>query len=324
MKEFKFISFLAPAMYQYRDYCIKTGNYCDGNFERIHYFDTYCSENHIDESSLQTATDKWFQKRESEINNSCRSRTYPVIGFLRYACHRDLLKVDIPEIPDGLPCSYVPHIFTDSELSDFFKACDSVPLHFQNRSNIARKMILPVIFRVLFSTGMRTFEVRQLKRNNIDLSSGIVNIEWSKHNIQHYVVLHDSTLEMIRRFDRQISDLFPDREYFFPGTGKYFHLTKDWINNNFANLWKQISDEQAKPYDFRHNYAIRNINSWTGDISDQFSRLVCLSKTMGHVTLNSTRYYYSYSPHMAELINDHTSSKMKDILPEVKYEDFIF
>ena len=324
MEDYRFVSFLSPMIEKYREYCIKTEAYCDGNFERIHYFDVYCKENGNSQLLLQKMVNDWFRKRKSEINNSCRSRAFPVIGFIRFANHRKMMDIDIPEIPDGLPCSYVPHIFTDDELASFFRECDRVILNFNNRANINRKMTIPVIFRFLYSTGMRTFEVRQLKRSDIDLSAGIVNIKWSKHNIQHYVVLHDTTLEMIRHYDNQIDSIYPEREYFFPGTGRYPHLTKDWIDINFKSIWTKVSDERAKPYDLRHNYAITNVNSWEGDVVDQFHKLVYLSKTMGHVTLNSTRYYYSYSPHMARLISEYTESGMKDILPEVKHEDFIF
>ena len=323
MKRYEYISFLAPLIRQYEDFCIRTDNYSDGAFERIHYFDIYCKENAGDENKLsQSLVDSWFRKRDTEINNSCRSRSFPVIGFIRYGNQRKLLDIDIPDIPDGLPCSYVPHIFTDKELTKFFYCCDNLTLKFNNTPNIIRKFTVPVIFRTLYSTGMRTFETRYLKRNNVSFTNGVINIEKSKHNIQHYVVLHDSTLEMLKEYDKQIDSLLPEREYFFPGTGKYTYLTKDWICSNFSVFWKMVSDEYAKPYDFRHNYAINNVNSWTGDIADQFSKLVYLSKTMGHVTLNSTRYYYSYSSHMADLIREYTSSGMREIMPEVNYEDF--
>ncbi len=325
MKNYGFSSLLAPIIEQYRHYCINTGTYCDGSFERIHYFDVYFAEyersgSHDEE---QSAVNKWFQKRDTETNNSCRSRSYPVFGFIRYANTRGLLNWEIPELPDGLPCSYVPHIFTEKELKDFFNACDHIPLMFNNTQNIIRKYTIPVIFRTLYSTGMRTFECRELLCRDVDLASGIVNIEHSKHNIQHYIVLHDSCRVMLEAYNEKISMICPDREYFFPGTGRYPYLTKDWLCENFNSIWNQISDSYAKPYDFRHNYAIQNINNWTGDINSQFNKLVYLSKTMGHVTLDSTRYYYSYSPKMAELIKEHTVREMESILPEVNINDYL-
>lgn len=325
MKDYKFISSLAPIIEQYRQYCIKTDSYCDGNFERIHYFDVYYNkyENSGSPETAQDAVNKWFQKRETESNNSCRSRSFPVFGFIRYANQRDLLSLEIPELPDGLPCSYVPHIFTEDELKKFFYACDYVPLIFNNTKNIIRKFTIPVIYRTLYSTGMRTFESRALLCRNVDLTTGIINIERSKHNIQHYIVFHDSCRTMLTEYNEKMSSLCPDREYFFPGTGKYPYLTKDRLCENFKKIWNQVSASYAKPYDFRHNYAIQNINSWTGDVYSQFSKLVYLSKTMGHVTLDSTRYYYSYSPQMAELIKKHTADEMENILPEVNFDDYL-
>ncbi|HJV16804.1 MAG TPA: tyrosine-type recombinase/integrase, partial [Bacillales bacterium] len=125
---------------------------------------------------------------------------------------------------------------------------------------ILRKIMMPVVFRLLYSTGMRTTEVRLLKRKDVNLENGVINIQRSKGYNQHYVVMHDSMLAMMKRYDKEIERICPSRKYFFP-TRDDKSYTKAWITLNFNKLWYQYNDSYANAYALRHHYAITNINS---------------------------------------------------------------
>ena len=45
----------------------------------------------------------------------------------------------------------------------------------------------------MFSTGMRTVELRELRRADVDFEHGIININKSKGYGQHRVALHHTT-----------------------------------------------------------------------------------------------------------------------------------
>lgn len=67
-------------------------------------------------------------------------------------------------------------------------------------------------------------------------------------------------------------------------------------------LWKRVSNNYARAYDLRSNYAVTNINRWCGDgsTSDWDRKLVCLSRSMGHRYLQNTIYYYKLVPLFSE------------------------
>lgn len=69
-----------------------------------------------------------------------------------------------------------------------------------------------------------------------------------------------------------------------------------------------------------HNYAIENINSWMDDSFDFNDKLQYLSKSMGHRSIESTRYYYSIVPRLADTLRDKTEDGFNLIVPEVSYE----
>ena len=91
------------------------------------------------------------------------------------------------------------------------------------------------------------------------------------------------------------------------------------LTYEFHKVWDRVNVEKAVPYDFRHHYAIQNINSWISlgfDFNDKF---LYLSKSMGHTSLDSTRYYYSLVPALAAIIQEKTEEGFNEIVPEVPH-----
>lgn len=149
---------------------------------------------------------------------------------------------------------------------------------------------------------------------------GILNIRYSKGHAQHYVVLHNSMLELLKIYDTAIRKQYPHRAYFFPARGNSFH-TRKWVQTNFRELWNKYNSSHATAYELRHHYAIENINRWTDEGFGFDAKLLYLSKSMGHKTLESTKYYYSLVPGLADILEEKTGMDFESIVPEVDYEE---
>ncbi|MDR1247357.1 MAG: tyrosine-type recombinase/integrase [Clostridiales Family XIII bacterium] len=263
--------------------------------------------------------DSWCSQRETEANNSCRSRIYAVVSFVRYLQKRGLTDVKTPAIPRKEARTYIPHAFSEIELHNFFDACDSITSYSETEEQISQKLTVPVFFRLLYSSGIRTNEARMLRKNDVDLIHGVLNIAYSKGHDQHFIVMHDSMLELMREYDMVIAKMYPKRLYFFPARNGKCH-TKQWVAVNFKKMWEKRNSSSAVPYEFRHNYAIENINSWTDDGFDFHQKLHSLSKSMGHSVIESTKYYYSLVPRLADVLAEHTNED--ETIPEVRYESY--
>jgi len=263
--------------------------------------------------------DIWCKQRDTERNNTCRARCSAVINFVRYLRTRKKTDIEPPVIPRKERQTYIPHAFTDAELIDFFNACDNLPSEPRTFHIRLRKITLPVFFRLLYSSGIRTTEARLLRVANVDLHHGILDIRYSKGNDQHYVALHDSMTELLRQYDDAVSSICPNREYFFPSREGKCH-TKQWVINNFRELWRKTNSSRAIAYDLRHHYAVSNINNWIGSGFGFDDKLVYLGKSMGHRELESTKYYYSLVPRLADILEEQTNADFDDIVPEVNHE----
>ena len=319
----EFTSLLAPLMRTYIAYQEASGRWNESSYEvSLSLFDKYCAKQHPEAREVsQEMVDAWCGKRKTENNNSCRSRIYPIVSFVRYLRLRGKTTVMDPLIPRKEPREYIPHAFTEEELRNFFAACDSIPDKPSIEEQLSRRITVPVFFRLLYSSGIRTTEARQLKKGDVDLDHGVLNIQYSKGHDQHFVVLHESMLELMRQYDVAIGKQYPDREYFFPARAKNGGChTRAWVQNNFRKMWFQYNGSYAVPYEIRHNYAVENINSWTNEGFGFNKKLLYLSKSMGHSVIESTKYYYSLVPGLAEIIEAITDEG--EIIPEVDYESF--
>jgi integrase len=312
----EFASNFAPLMREYESYMKASGRYGGSTYPNsLRYFDSYCADKYPDDETLsQEMVDTWCARRESENNNSCITRTKVIVSFIVYLQKRSLTDICVPYRPRKEPQTYIPHAFTENELTNFFNACDSIPASPLKKRQMTPRLTIPVFFRLLYSSGLRTNEARLLRRSDVDLEHGILNIEYTKGLDQHFVVLHDSMLTLMREYDIAIDKFYPNRIYFFPSIMGGFY-SRTWVEENFQRMWRESNNSYATAYELRHNYAVENINGWTDDGFEFNDKLLHLSKSMGHSTVEGTKYYYSLVPRLADVLASHVNED--ETIPEV-------
>lgn len=285
------------------------------------YFDRYCSEHFPGVHGVtQEMITGWCMRRPTEIkNNSVIGRCTIAIQLIKYLLQRELCDIILPDMPKFRRSRRIPHAFEIEELTRFFKESDRLVVQESDKNKKFIYLSLSVLFRLLYSSGMRTTEVRLLDVSDVDLELGVINIRATKGDIQHYVALHDDTTEMLQKFNIIANRRYPGRSLFFPINGKRITepLTADMLDYHFHRRWDKVNSAKAVPYDFRHNYAIENINRWIDEGYEFNDKFFYLSKSMGHTSLESTQYYYSLVPALAEVIKIKTEAGFNDICPEV-------
>jgi len=316
----KFDSFLAPAIESFIAYRKASGRWNDFDGQNLRLFERHCVAMFPGATILtQEMVDGWCRKRDTELANTCRSRTYVIHNLLCYMKERGLTAVNRPTMPAKTPRKYVPHSFSEDELTNFFKACDSLPNTPRRLDVAVRRLVVPAFFRLLYSSGIRTTEARLLKVCDVNLDDGVLDIRHSKGPAQHFVVLHDTMLDLMRRYDGAIRTLLPEREYFFQSfRGSY--LPNYWVVLNFRQLWHRYNASHAVAYDLRHNYAIENINQWVGEGFDFYDKLLYLSRSMGHGELESTKYYYSLVPALGDILGRLSGENFDNTIPDLDWD----
>lgn len=296
---------------------------CDTTHKNLIRFNNFCARVYPEAKELtEDIVNSWCDRRPFEKCKSRNTRVLPVSQFLRYAISHHWTKVNVPPpLPRGGNKPRIPHIFTEDELANFFNATILVhkSVNVSDFDFKLRRMQIPVFFRLLLSTGIRTNEARLLDCEDVDLKNGIIDIRHTKGWAQHRVALHPSIWELLKRYDHAVEKLLPKRKVFFPTSDGKYHDMK-WQGYAFSEIWRRISKADARPYDFRSNYAVKNINRWNYDGTEWFDKLLVLGRSMGHKTLQSTCYYYQLAPMFPNMLETLSGPYLHDILPNL--EDF--
>lgn len=263
---------------------------------------------------------EWTKSRKNE--NSCQkgARLSCFYAFLNYLAERDIIGFSL--IKQGVSSSKdraIPHLYTRDELTKFFKIADRKNAC-RNLNSQKQELMVPAYFRLLYSTGLRPGEARHLKVDDVNYSDGVISVEVTKTGNHRYVALCPSMLDYLRVYEEKISKLCPNRMYLFPGENGN-ELSRAWTLRNYRKIWEQVSSSRSVAYDFRHNYAIENINKIKGFDDRSLLLLNALSKSMGHLSIQSTFYYFSLSPSIHSILNSATVRQFSEIVPEVIHEE---
>ena len=316
-----FHSGFANLLQRFIDHCKASGMSGDRCGYDLYLFDKFCVMNYPPLAPLsQEMVYTWCVKKDTELNRSRNTRIRTLRAFITFLRKRWLTDIRIPELLKAEPQKHIPYVFTQEELKRFLQECDNLPGSHSNQ--LVRKMACPVLFRLLYSGGIRTTEARLLRREDIDLEHGILDIQKSKGYDHHYVALHETMAALLRKYDNEIERLQPHRSYFFESPrGGYYSRT--WLSCTFREIWDRANGcgSKAVAYDLRHNYATENINRWKEDSFEFSSKLHYLSKSMGHRRIISTLYYYSITPRLADTVQIKTEDGFNRIISEVEYEE---
>jgi len=313
--------YFAPALIEMMEVKHNSGfslKYMDNHIKE---FDEFCRSEFPDKRQLdKELAEEWVYATEStsrrELSKRIRTMRHlanhlTAQGTSAYFCP---ISIKIPKSPE-------PHIFTDEQLAEFFRVCDSFePAAFPKY----RHILLPTMFRTIYCCGLRSSEACNLTRSNVDLSRGIIKVFDSKGCKDRVVYLTPDLLRLCVKYDAAMEALLPGREYFFPSQHQ-----KHFINSSICRIFNQILTQTSfcgktskKPtcHGLRHTFAVNSMRQCIarGDNFDGYIQY--LSKYMGHKNPQETMYYL----HMAVNIIPELRAKAKgfeDVIGGVLYAE---
>jgi len=213
-----------------------------------------------------------------------------------------------------------PYFFSEEEILDFFHECDA---YFEeNKVPLARSLVLPAEFRLLYCCGLRPKEARILHVKDVHLSEKYIDITQSKGPKSRRIYISDELAAYLDTYDRTISGVIPERQYFFSKNSEKPYA-EQFIYYNFALVWKRAFPDWnglvPKLYSFRHHFAWANINQWCREGQDVNAMLPYLMRYMGHNCIKHTLYYFRFVP---DFYSDYKvlSNCLNNRLPEVPDE----
>lgn len=294
-----------------------------GSLRRI---DTFLCRNALSEKYItKELCDLWCKKRTYETVTNQASRISTMRVFCRY-----LNDIGIPAYipPKGITkkrTRYDAHIYTDEELQNFFDAVDkgrSVPDSCPYRSDV-----MPVFFRILYTSGMRVSELRLARIRDVNLEKGYIHVLEAKNHKERLIPIHPLLILRCRELKEKIHATSPDDEYFFmrlPGKP----MTLGNVYKNFRRYLEQagISHTGKGPriHDFRHTYCVNLLRKWADEGKDLMAYLPYMRTMLGHESFEETAYYLKLTAERFPYIKERMKESFPDLIKETEINEHEF
>jgi len=159
-------------------------------------FDRWCIETHSAQTQLSRELVLDWINDTTISRHDTAQQVASMRQFARYLCAMGEEAYILPEKYTPLKSRAAAYLFTDSELTALFRAIDPLP---PTKKEPFLNKIAPVLYRLIYTCGLRPNEGRELLAENVNLETGDILITHTKRNKERFVVMSDNMLALTRR-----------------------------------------------------------------------------------------------------------------------------
>jgi integrase len=213
---------------------------------------------------------------------------------------------------------FLPYIFSHDEVRRILAAAGS------HGGRFIWASMLRTLILVLYCTGLRLGEAVRLRTSDIDLEHGTLMIQRSKGRSRIVAIRADLIAEL-RGYAAERQRLVRGRRRSDPET--FFvrldasPLTIASASNAIRRMLRQLGIKPpdgrvgARPYEFRHAFAVHRLTAWASDGVDIHAKLPLLSAYLGHQSIIGTEAYLKATPQLLELASSRFEQHLCDARP---------
>jgi integrase len=199
---------------------------------------------------------------------------------------------------------FLPYIFSRDEVRQLLAAATS------HRGRFIWGPMLRALILVLYCTGLRLGEAVRLRTDDVDLDRGTLMVRHSKGRSRIVPIRPDLVAEL-RRYAAERHQLVCELRRAAP-EGLFLRLdasplTVTSASNALRQLLRKLGMKPpngrigARPYEFRHAFAVHRLTAWATEGVDVHAKLPWLSAYLGHQNVLGTEVYLKATPQLLEL-----------------------
>ena len=219
-----------------------------------------------------------------------------------------------------------PYIYSEDEIKRYFHAVDTY--EYGKAGKMA--LIFPILFRLLYSCATRISEILFLKKEDVDLCSGVIKLRNTKNKHERYIVMPKDLNRLMNIFADKTFWMVEDSSYIFT-----FDTSKKPINArtvyryhqeflSIAKIKYEGSYKGPRIHDFRHTSLVLSCKKLIDLGINMHKVLPLLATWAGHETPKSTEYYLRLTVEMFPYINDKLDDMLKEILKNCEVPNEIY
>lgn len=245
------------------------------------------------------------------------------ISFLKnFGCY--LLKHDIQAFLPGhevlrtAAVNFKPYIFSHEEVDELFRLSDHIHPNYR-QSHI----FYPVLFRVLYGTGMRISETLHLTMADVDLKEKIIRVVDPKNHKDRHLPIDGSLAEYCSWYCSKIHPVYRGDDLFFLSNRGDGHYSR----NNIQVYFNTLVYKMGIPYHgykgggphlhcLRHTFCVHSLEKMLREEIPHSVALQLLSAYMGHRSLSATGRYLQLTAEAFPNLTERLENMYGDIFPK--------
>lgn len=289
----------------------------------LKYFARYCREKYTDDHLPEDAIYDWVDAYDNRSAKTKSNHCGVMAAWAKYMFSLGYMQMRIPDIRCPRNTVFVPHIFTTSEIEAIWNTVDNITPS-KRYPNLHR--CIPVLFRLLYSCGLRIGEALAITREDIDFDKKVIAVRKAKLDKDRWIPMCDSMAAVLNKYvyglDGYESSNLP---IFYYRRG--LPLTESTVYGRFRVTLR----ESGIPYegklrgprlhDFRHTFAVTAMNRLSDEGNDLYVSLPILSAYLGHASIESTERYIRLTEDRLSTITDSIQLHLPNVFPEVKEDE---
>lgn len=217
--------------------------------------------------------------------------------------------------------SFSPYIFSMDEIKSIFEVADHL---YSGRSYIRSADFYPVLFRFLYSSGLRISEALLLTMKDVDMVNGTVFIKNGKNHKDRLLPVNPQMIPYLENYSSKYHKSFRDGDYFFsPPHGG--HYDKGTVYHRFRDILFKCGishggREKGGPrlHCLRHTFCVHSFRQFLTSGVDYHTALPILSVYMGHSSIAATGKYLRLTAEAYPEISSKIEKEFGGVIPEWK------
>lgn len=231
---------------------------------------------------------------ENETNENRKKKNYSCLKqlyeYLKIIGYKDLY---LKEYGFNTTSNFKPTILTNKQLNMFFETLDD----YCNNSKNKEDYVFSVLFRLIYSCGLRITEPLNLKITDYSKENGTIYIKESKDNVTRELPLSNSMNKILKSY---ISSKNNNSTYLFEINNKKISYSQ--VSTIFKKVL-DILDFKFRIHDLRHLFSITTFNNLYKQGYNEYWILYFLHIYLGHKSWKSTEHYLQFtSSHLKKAV----------------------
>lgn len=247
------------------------------------------------------------------------ARQYGVTkDFCKYLISNEYKNIYYEDKKFNVINNYKPVIFTNEEILLLFQTMDEYKTQYKGKKYYQLYYCYCILFRLLYSCGLRISEVIKVTINDINFDESTINIIDSKRHISRLIVFSNSMKKCLEDY----IDLFDIADGLLFKNSRNEKISCKSLRKYYKTLLKLSNlNNNAHIHDLRHCFANNALNQMLEKGYDENVVIVYLYKYMGHKTITETEYYLHFTVSNKKKLIDINNTFSRSLYEGVDLDD---